>query len=286
MPVISIATQKGGTAKTTTAINLGAGLRRQGYSVLLIDSDPQANLSFALGVSAIPDRNLYTKYKKEIMGQVSDLRQAIVRTSTGLPVVPSTSSLGNIEQELVSKLVREQTFRKRVLRDMAGEYDFVIIDCPPAFGMLTINALVASDQVIVPLQGEILPKIGVDGFLDQLTVLTEALSLNIQVAGFLLTRYSPRKRMNEEIKNSIEDQFPGKVFRSFIHTDIRLAAAQKKGLDIFSYAPGSVAANDYEQFTDEFLTLLSNRPRGHEEDVKAAKAIFEEHEETIQSHII
>jgi chromosome partitioning protein len=257
MPVISIATQKGGTAKTTTAVNLAAALHRKGFSVLLIDSDPQANLTCSLQVSGEASLNLYTEYKKEIMGQTSDLRQAVVTTKTGLAVVPSSMLLGNAEQELVSKLARELTFRKRILPAVIQDYNFIIIDCPPAFGMLTINALVASDFIIVPLQGEFLSQKGVESFLDQLYKLKEMFGLQIEVAGFLLTKYSPRKKMNEEIKNWIENQFPGKLFRTFIHTDIRLAAAQQKGLDIFSYAPRSVAALDYERLADEVLSVIT-----------------------------
>jgi len=260
MSVISIATQKGGTAKTTTAVNFAAALHRRGHSVLLIDADPQANLTYSLGLPGDCEFNLYTEYKKEIMGQASDLRRAITLTRAGLSIVPSTLLLGNTEQELVSKLAREQTFRKRILRTIPQEFDFVVIDCPPAFGMLTINALVASDFIIVPLQGEFLSRKGVENFMEQLSVLKETLGLQIKVAGFLLTRYSPRKKVNEEIKNWIETQFPGKLFRNFIHTDIRLAAAQKNGLDIFSYAPRSVAAEDYENLATEFLASVVPQP--------------------------
>ena len=258
MPVISIATQKGGTAKTTTTVNLAAALQRQGYSVLVIDSDPQANLTYSLGVPDDCDRNLYTEYKVEIMGQVSNLRKTIVETKSGLKLIPSSINLGNTEQELVSKLAREQTLRKRMLRPIINDFDFILIDCPPSFGMLTVNALVASDYVLVPLQGEFLPRKGVESFLKQVNTLKETFELEIKLAGFLLTRYSPRKKMNVEIKNWLEDNFPNKLFRTFIHTDIRLAAAQKNGTDIFSYAPNATAAGDYEELAHEFLAGISS----------------------------
>ena len=141
MSVISIATQKGGTAKTTTALNLAAALQRKGYSVLLIDSDPQANLTYSLGVPDDCAINLYTEYKTEISGQASNLKKAIIETTSGLKLIPSSFNLGNAEQELVSKLARESTLRKRMLRPIVNEYDFIFIDCPPSFGMLTINAV-------------------------------------------------------------------------------------------------------------------------------------------------
>ena len=256
MPVISIATQKGGTGKTTTAVNLAAALKRKGFSVLLIDSDPQANLTCSLGETGDEGRNLYAEYKKEIMGQASDLEQVIVTTTAGLPLVPSTMMLGNTEHELVSKLARELTLRKRILPAVIKKYQFIIIDCPPAFGLLTINALVASDFIILPLEGEFLPQKGVENFLDQLSKLKETFALQIEIAGFLLTKYSPRKKMNEETRVWMEKHFPGKLFKNFIHTDIRLATAQKKGLDIFSFAPRSVGAHDYEMLADEFLELI------------------------------
>jgi chromosome partitioning protein len=257
MPVISIATLKGGTAKTTTAVNLAGALHRKGYSVLLIDSDPQANLTYSMGAPDDCKRNLYTEYKREIQGEESKLRETIIETSSGPGLIPSSIHLGNTEQELVSKLAREHTLRRRMLRPIVDDYDFILVDCPPSFGMLTVNALVASDYILVPLQGEFLPKKGVENFLTQLNSLKETLNLKIEVAGFLLTRYSPRKKMNEEIKNWMNEHYPGKLFRTFIHTDIRLAAAQKKGIDIFSYAPHSVAAGDYENLADEFLASVT-----------------------------
>jgi chromosome partitioning protein len=260
MPVISIATLKGGTAKTTTAVNLAGALHRKGYSVLLIDSDPQANLTYSMGAQDDCKRNLYTEYKREIQGEESKLKETIIETSSGPGLIPSSVQLGNTEQELVSKLAREQTLRRRILRPIVNDYDFIFIDCPPSFGMLTVNALVASDYILVPLQGEFLPKKGVENFLAQVNALKETLNLTVEVAGFLLTRYSPRKKMNEEIKNWMNEQYPGKLFRTFIHTDIRLAAAQEKGIDIFSYAPHSVAAQDYCDLADEFLTSVTASP--------------------------
>ena len=247
MPVISIATLKGGTAKTTTAASLAAALHRKGHRVLLIDSDPQSNLTYSLGVSDDLEQNLYTEYKKEIMGETSKLRECIIETGSGLLLIPSSPGLGNTEQELVSKLAREQTLRRRMLRPLLGDFEFIIIDCPPSLGMLTVNALVASDYIIVPLTGEFLPKKGVESFLKQLDNLKETLGLEITVAGFLLARFSPRKKMNEEVRTWLQENYPDLLFNTFIHTDIKLAAAQKNGLDNFSYAPHSVAAEDNPQ---------------------------------------
>ncbi len=257
MPVISIATLKGGTAKTTTTLNLAAALRRRGYSVLLIDSDPQCNLTCSLGVEEETAPNFYAEYKKEISGQKSDLAAAIRQTRSGLHLVPSSIELANAELELVSKFAREYTLRNRMLPSLQGQYDFIFIDCPPSFGMLTVNALVASDYVLIPLQGEFLPQKGVESFLSLLQSMKEMLDVPVEVLGFLFTRFSPRKKMNREIKEWLERSQPQKLFRTFIHTDIRLAAAQKRGEDIFTYAANSAGAADYNDLAVEFLEALT-----------------------------
>jgi chromosome partitioning protein len=258
MSVISLSIQKGGSGKTTTAVNLAAALLRKGYSVLVIDSDPQANLTYALGVSDDLPTNLYSEYKKEIVGQKANLKESIVVTRCGIHLIPSSIDLANAEMELVSKFSREQTLRNRMLKPVVNDYDFILIDCPPSFGMLTVNALVASDYILIPLQGEFLPQKGVESFLKLLGTMKEILGIRPELAGFLLTKYSPRKKLNVEVRGWLEQNFHDKLFKTFIHTDIRVATAQKKGEDIFTHAPHSQAAVDYERFTDELLEVLSS----------------------------
>jgi len=256
MPVVSVAIQKGGSGKTTTVVNLAAALHRKGYSVLMIDSDPQANLTYSVGVADDMEINLYTEYKKEIMGQKSNLKESIVETRSGLHLIPSSIELANAELELVSKFAREHTLRNRMLRPIVSDYNFILIDCPPSFGMLTVNALVASDHVLVPLQGEFLSKKGVESFLKLISTMKEMLNVSTELAGFVLTRFSPRKKMNNEIHDWLEQNFRQKLFKTFIHTDIRLAIAQKRGEDIFSYSGNSVGARDYDSLANEFLELV------------------------------
>ena len=257
MSVISLSIQKGGSGKTTTTVNLAAALLRKGYSVLVIDSDPQANLTYALGTSDDLPTNLYSEYKKEIMGQKANLKESIVVTRCGIHLIPSSIDLANAEMELVSKFAREQTLRNRMLKPISHDYDFILIDCPPSFGMLTVNALVASDYILIPLQGEFLPQKGVVSFLKLLGTMKEILGVKPELAGFLLTKYSPRKKLNLEVKEWLEENFRDKLFKTFIHTDIRLATAQKKGEDIFTHALHSRAAGDYERLTEELLDVLS-----------------------------
>ncbi len=151
MPVISIAIQKGGSGKTTSTINLAAALQKQGKTILLIDADPQANLSQSLGIEDEPEHNLYTELKREMSGEPSDIRKAIVEIRPGFSVVPASIELAGAEIELVSVYSREQILRA-LLEQVVADYDFIFIDCPHAIGMLTINALVASDYVLMPFR--------------------------------------------------------------------------------------------------------------------------------------
>ncbi len=256
MPVISIATQKGGTGKTTTAINLSAALQRAGYSVLMIDADPQCNLTYSLGFNDDQELNLYTEYKKEISGQKSDLRSTICHSRNGMALIPSSIELANAELELVSKFAREYTFRNRMLKPLVEDYEFIIIDCPPSFGMLTVNALVASDYILIPLQGEFLPRKGVESFLRLLANMKEVLDLKAKVLGFLLTRFSPRKTINRKTKDWLQNSMPYPLFKTYIHADIKLAMAQKKGEDIFNFSADSQGAQDYEDLAKEILAIL------------------------------
>jgi|SRR5579871_2240387 len=260
MPVVSVANQKGGVGKTTCAINITAALQRQGKRVLLIDADPQCNLTQSLGVNEELEINLYTEFKKEITGKKSDLSAAIVTTSCGLKLIPSSLELAMAELELVGKFNREQTLRNKMLKPIVNDYDFILIDCPPSFGLLTVNALVASEYVIIPLQAEFLPLKGVHSFFKLIDMMKDIPNLELSVAGFVLTKFSARKRMNKEIKEILENEFQTKVFDNFIRTDIHLAVAQKHGRDIFSFAPNCNAAKDYEALANEFIKRLSASP--------------------------
>ncbi|HEV9036500.1 MAG TPA: ParA family protein [Puia sp.] len=255
MSVISIAIQKGGSGKTTTAVNLGAALTRAGKKVLVVDADPQANLSQALGIEDEPVYNLYTELKKEIQGDGGDLRQTIVHSVAGPDVVPASIDLAIAELELVSVYGREQLL-KGLLQPLLQEYDIVLIDCPHAIGMLTVNALVASDLVLIPLPGEFLPLKGVYSFMRQFDMIRRKLNVQLQLLGIVLTKYDDRKLMNLSVKQQLEGKFPGKVFEGVIRTNIQLVKAQEVGKDIFSYDKSSNGAKDYQGLADELLKKL------------------------------
>jgi len=254
MSIISIAIQKGGSGKTTTAINLAAALQQQGKKVLLLDADPQASLSEALGITEEPERNLFTELSREMKGESSDLSQVIVETRSGLPVVPSSIELAGAELELVSVYGREQVF-SWMLEKLAGKYDFIFIDCPPAIGMLTVNALVASDYILMPMQAEFLPLKGLRSFMHHFKIVKK-LNKRLEMLGYVLTRYDERRIMNRQIFHVLEQEFGDKVFQTHIRNNSQLAKAQEAGIDIFHFDKNSHGARDYEALGKEFLIKI------------------------------
>ena len=266
MSVISIAIQKGGSGKTTTTINLAAALQRQGERILLIDADPQANLSQSLGILNEPEHNLYTELKKEMSGEDSDIRNAMIELRPGLALVPSSIDLAAAETELVGVFARESVL-KSMIDPVRKDFDFIFIDCPHAIGMLTVIALVASDQVLMPLQGEFLPLKGVFSFMRQFGLIKKKLNKTIEVLGLVLTRFDERKTMNVKVRQSLHDAFGDKLFSTVIRTNIQLAQAQERSMDIFTFDKNSHGAQDYEALSKEFLARMESLPHNINESL-------------------
>jgi chromosome partitioning protein len=255
MPIISIAIQKGGSGKTTTTINLGAALQRSGKKVLLIDADPQANLSQSLGMPDEPEFNLYSEIKKEITGQGSDIKKAIVEIRPGFSIVPASIELADAEMELVSVYSREQVL-SWILKPIEKDYDFIFIDCPHSIGMLTVNALVACSLVLIPLQAEFLPLKGVQSFMRLFRSIKKRLNPKISLLGVILTKFDERKKMNQNVQEQLEKEFGSMVFQTHIRTCIALAKAQEAGVDVFSFDKNSHAAKDYHELAEELINKL------------------------------
>ena len=251
MVIISVAIQKGGSGKTTTAINLAAALRDKGKRVLLIDLDPQANLTQALGVADDVEPNLYHLFQQEAAGKEADLATILVE-KCGMHIAPSSLELANTELELVSVYGRERLLTN-MIRPLAARFDYVIIDCPPAIGMLTVNALAASQWILMPLQAEFLPLKGVRSFMRAFDRIRRQINPNLKPLGFVLTKYDGRKTMTQNILFQLTAEFGDTVLSSRIHTNIALVKAQEAGLDIFTYDKKSKGARDYAALAEEVL---------------------------------
>ncbi len=268
MPIISIAIQKGGSGKTTTALNLGAALSRQGKRVLLVDADPQANLSQSLGIEDEPRFNLYSELKKEILQEGGRLSDAIVSTASGIDVIPASIDLAIVELEMAGIMGREYLIND-LLKPLTDRYDYIFIDCPHSISLLTVNALVASDYVMLPLPGEFLPLKGVYGFMRQFDAIRKKLNPRLQLLGMVMTKYDERKQMNVGVRRQLEEKFDGKVFQTVIRTNIQLAKAQEAGKDIFSFDRSSNGAKDYRQLAGELMR------RSYTEEVNAERVELE-----------
>ena len=252
MSVNSIAIQKGGSGKTTTALNLGAALSQSGKKVLLIDADPQANLSQSLGIEDEPPFNLYSELKKEILQEGGQLSQAIVSTAAGIDVIPASIDLAIVELEMAGIMGREYLISE-LLKPLVDTYDYIFIDCPHSISLLTVNALVASDYVMLPLPGEFLPLKGVYGFMRQFDLIRKKLNPRLALMGMVMTKYDERKQMNVGVRKQLEEKFNDKVFQTVIRTNIQLAKAQEAGKDIFTYDRSSNGAKDYRQLAVELM---------------------------------
>ena len=255
--IIAVVNQKGGVGKTTTSINLGAYLAQAGKFVLLVDIDPQANASSGLGIdtNAI-DAGIY----ESIIGQRS-LRDVIVQTSIpGYRVAPATISLAGASVELVSQNDREFLLN-RALVEVRNDYDYILIDCPPSLGLLTINALTAADEVLIPVQAEYYALEGLGQLMNTIVMVQENLKPELQVCGVVLTMFDKRNKLSSEVFAELYKHFPNKIFRSVIPRNVRLAEAPSHAIAISEYDPHSKGGRAYEKLAREFLELQSSYTR-------------------------
>lgn len=257
MKIVSVAIQKGGAGKTTTTVNLAAALRDAGKKCLLIDLDPQASLSHSLGIPDELSPNIYHLLKQESTGEVVAPEAAIIERYD-IDVLSASLELAGAELELVSVYGREQILAQ-ILQRLDKTYDYVLIDCPPSIGMLTVNALVASDYLLMPLQAEFLSLKGAKSFLRHLK-LVERMNTKLKLLGFVLTKRDARKTMTHEVEARLREAFGNeRVFDTYIRGNIALAYAQQAGMDIFSFQKSSHGAEDYYQLGQEFLSKVGEQ---------------------------
>lgn len=247
--VVAVANQKGGVGKTTTSVNLAACLADEGAKVLLLDLDPQGNATSGLGV--IRDELEISSYEL-LMGDVGIEDLAMPTELDNLAIAPSTTDLAGAEIELVSHATREYRLRDE-LRDMELQFDFIIIDCPPSLGLLTINALAAADTVLVPIQAEYYALEGV-GMLNQtIELVQDYLNPRLTWEGVLLTMYDGRTNLAEQVADEVNRHFGDLVFNTMIPRNVRLSEAPSYGEPIIRYDNASRGAKTYRSFAKEFL---------------------------------
>jgi chromosome partitioning protein len=261
--IFSFTNQKGGVGKTTTVLNLGAYLAKKGKKILLIDLDPQANLSSGVGYTpsiksnSLEDKEPIGKKKRPTIYDIiighSKVPQAFVATKIeNLFLVPSSLDLAGAEIELVGKMSRESSLKK-ALRDIKNYYDYVFIDCPPSLGLLTINALVAAQKVIIPIQCEYFALEGLSQLAKTIEVVKNDLNRNLRVGGAVLTMFDARTRLSKAVEDEVRKFFGKKVFKTVIPRNVKLSEAPSYGKPIILYdknASGSIA---YEKLAEEFV---------------------------------
>jgi chromosome partitioning protein len=244
--VYAVANQKGGVGKTTTAVNLGACVAEAGYQTLLVDVDPQGNATVNLGLGKDEHPNLY-----DVIGGRDGIEGAVRATPVErLDLVPSTPDLAGANVEL-PRLEGSETRLREALAPLAVRYDYTFLDCPPSLGPLTVNALVAADRVIVPVQTEYFALEGLAGLLDTLGLIQRELNPRLTVAGMLLTMHDGRTRLSQDVEREVRTHFPELVFETVIPRNVRLGEAPSYGQPVIHYDPHCAGADAYFELAKE-----------------------------------
>lgn len=246
--IISIANQKGGVGKTTTAVNISAVLAKKGKKVLLIDADPQGNATSGVGINKECENSVY-----DILINDIDVEKTVQETNIkNLKVCPSNIDLAGAEVELVSQISREQRLKEK-LDLIKDEFDFIIIDCPPSLGLITLNAFTASNSVLIPVQCEYYALEGLGQLLNTINLVKKHLNKNLEIEGAVLTMYDMRTNLSNQVVKEVKHYFEDKVYKTVIPRNIKVSEAPSYGMPISVYDPKSKGARAYEKLTREIL---------------------------------
>ena len=247
--IISVANQKGGVGKTTTTVNLAASLGVLEKKVLLIDADPQANATSSLGLNNDDfEINIY-----QVFEHIGDIKKSIIKTnSPNLFIIPSHIDLVAVEIELVDKPNREMML-KNAINKVSDEYDYILIDCPPSLGLITLNALSASNSIIIPIQCEYFALEGLGKLLNTIKSIQKIHNNLLEIEGMLLTMYDSRLRLSKQVVEEVKKHFYNMVFNTIISRNVRLGEAPSFGETIINYDASSKGANNYLKFAEELI---------------------------------
>ena len=247
--IISVCNQKGGTGKTTTTVNLSAALADLGKKILIVDADPQGNATSGVGINK---NELKLSVYDGILGKVSAEETLSKDVYPGLDIVPCNINLTGAEIELVGVLSRE-TRLKKFLEPIRGHYDFIFIDSPPSLGLLTLNALVASDSILIPIQCEFYALEGVSQLVKTINLIRDNLNPNLTIEGVLMTMADFRTNLTNEVINEIKNYFKNKVYNTVIPRNVKLSEAPSFGSPIMAYDNASIGTKKYQELAKEFL---------------------------------
>ena len=246
--IIAVTNQKGGVGKTTTAVNLAVGLAARGKKVLLVDSDPQGNATSGLGV----DKSALTNTIYQVLIKTLKLPDTVLTTEHGVDLVPSTVDLAGAEVELTAAVARESRM-KQALDMVRSDYDYILIDCPPSLGLLTLNALTACDEVLLPVQCEFYALEGLAQLLSTIELVRDNLNPAIEINGLVMTMFDSRTRLAAQVVDEVKEAFGDKLYSTLIPRNVRISEAPSFGLPVLTYDPASKGAEAYSDLVEEVL---------------------------------
>ena len=261
--------QKGGVGKTTTAINLGAYLAIKGKRTLLIDFDPQANLTSGVGGTGA-GKGVY-----EVISDQLSVQDAIIATKVqNLSLLPSSIDLSGATIELVDRDDRN-LYLKRAIAEIIDEYDYVLIDCPPSLGILTLNGLMAADEVLIPLQCEYFALEGLSLILQTVNLVQKSMNQRLKVCGIVFTMYDSRTKLAQDVVQQVSLYFKDRVFRTIIPRNVRLSEAPSHGLPVCLYDPGCIGAKSYESLAGELMARTEGSQMHQPEEKESQGSLFD-----------